>query len=537
MKKIYLILFLMAFGNLHSQIPKINWTYDTKDNSFGQSASADLDGDGYLEIVFSNYRNDGYIYCLNAEDGSLLWKKDIGGCGDVAPLIVDADDDGNLEVILPGSCNPKTFCFNGKTGEIKWAANTRGSDSPPTMADLDGDGKQEILHGEFTGYLIDLDAKTGERNWEIQVDDSCWVQTAPTICNINNDGYPDFVVATWSFRKKNIIVGYSGKDHSVLWKNVEAKNYFYHGTAVADLNNDGIQELVLGCYDGNLYVLNAQNGIITWKYSFNNFYTASPAVIADLDKDGKYEIIFSNYYYITALRNDGKLYWTYEIKDYGQCFRGVALSDIDGDNYLDVVFGDSYGVLYTLKGQTGDTIWTMDLAKQYGDTIDIDHAPLIADFNKDGKTDIYIYGGFASYPNVKDNYGRAYCITAGIGKGPQWLMFQLNKERNSFLSNDYLAIEEEKDISESISPNPASDYITVMQPSEGSKPSEGLKIEIYNIFGEKNPTLSLPIGEGTGKVLPTGEDLGGVFKIDVSNLAPGVYFIKIGDKFEKFVKM
>jgi hypothetical protein len=33
-----------------------------------------------------------------------------------------------------------------------------------------------------------------------------------------------------------------------------------------------------------------------------------------------------------------------------------------------------------------------------------------------------------------------------------------------------------------------------------------------------------------------GEDLGGVFKIDVSNLAPGVYFIRIGDKFEKFMK-
>jgi hypothetical protein len=65
----------------------------------------------------------------------------------------------------------------------------------------------------------------------------------------------------------------------------------------------------------------------------------------------------------------------------------------------------------------------------------------------------------------------------------------------------------------------------------------GIYVKIYNIFGEKNPTLALPIGEGTGKALPTGEDLGGVFKIDVSNLTPGVYFIKIGDKFEKFVKM
>jgi hypothetical protein len=62
-------------------------------------------------------------------------------------------------------------------------------------------------------------------------------------------------------------------------------------------------------------------------------------------------------------------------------------------------------------------------------------------------------------------------------------------------------------------------------------------VKIYNIFRDKNPTLTLPIGEGTGKVLPTGEDLGGVFKIDISNLLAGVYFIKIGDKFEKFIKL
>jgi hypothetical protein len=90
----------------------------------------------------------------------------------------------------------------------------------------------------------------------------------------------------------------------------------------------------------------------------------------------------------------------------------------------------------------------------------------------------------------------------------------------------------------SISPNPASDYI-IINVEAGSKPAHLIEFEIFNIFGEKiqNPTLALPVGEGTGKVLPTGEDLGGVFKIDISNLPSGVYFIKIGNKFEKFVKM
>jgi hypothetical protein len=79
-----------------------------------------------------------------------------------------------------------------------------------------------------------------------------------------------------------------------------------------------------------------------------------------------------------------------------------------------------------------------------------------------------------------------------------------------------------------ISPNPACDYITISLDSPSIKRGlGGVSFEIYNIFGEvttlSNPSLTLPVGEGTRK-------------IDISNLAPGVYFVRIGDRFEKFVK-
>jgi hypothetical protein len=89
-----------------------------------------------------------------------------------------------------------------------------------------------------------------------------------------------------------------------------------------------------------------------------------------------------------------------------------------------------------------------------------------------------------------------------------------------------------------ISPNPASDYIEISLDSPSIKRGQGgVSFEIFNIFGEKNPTLTLTVEEGTGIVLPNGKDLGGVFKIDVSNLVPGVYFIRIGNRFEKFIKL
>ena len=73
-----------------------------------------------------------------------------------------------------------------------------------------------------------------------------------------------------------------------------------------------------------------------------------------------------------------------------------------------------------------------------------------------------------------------------------------------------------------IFPNPATDYIEI-KPSEGWKPSDGCNIRIFDILGVN--------------VSPAGGRIKGGGRIDISNLAPGMYFIKIGNKVEKFVKI
>jgi outer membrane protein assembly factor BamB len=122
MKKLYITLVVLNFFyvNAKAQVPQIKWWYDVYDSAFGQSAAGDIDKDGRLEIVFGCYRNDSSIYALNAENGSLLWRynahvPNAEGCNDVAVALYDVDNDDTLEVIVPSSCNPKTFCFRGKT--------------------------------------------------------------------------------------------------------------------------------------------------------------------------------------------------------------------------------------------------------------------------------------------------------------------------------------------------------------------------------------------------------------------------------------
>ncbi len=93
---------------------------------------------------------------------------------------------------------------------------------------------------------------------------------------------------------------------------------------------------------------------------------------------------------------------------------------------------------------------------------------------------------------------------------------------------------EENYISESnftISPNPASDYIEITISNKGLQPfANSEEIAIYDVLGNvvwKSNSVAL---QTTHRVVSTTE------RIDISHLPSGVYFVRIGERVEKFVK-
>lgn len=509
-----LLLFLVL--NAQAQDPVQLWSFDTRDASFGQTAAGDIDGDGKLELVFGCYRNDSSIYALNAEDGSLLWKFNAAkpgrdGCNDVATLIVDIDGDDIPEVIVPSSCNPTTFCFDGKTGVVKWSAQTRGSDSPPTIADIDGDGKLEILHGEFGGWVRCLNAEDGSLAWDLAVDTRSWIQTAPTLLDADGDGNMDFVVATWNSNAgdTNTIRAYRCSDRAVLWS-VPLADVVYHGTAIADFDRDGKPELAIGDYSGTLYVLNAEDGSIAWTKPSHGagHYIGAPVSAGDINGDGNCELIAISWYKVTAYNGDGSMLWEHDIDGYGTAFRGAALADVDGDGLPDAVFGTSNGLLIALRGTDGALLWSVDLAGNYGDSrFELDHAPIIADLDKDGKLDVFIVGGHTEYPDFSANFGRAYALSIGRGTGPEWLMFQQNYRRSTSLCagsvNSIRISTDERPTIPSLFPQPVGDVLNIVH--------EGLRV--CRILDEAGRTVANVDADGNAMT------------INVASLPSAVYFL------------
>lgn len=506
---------------IDAQVPKILWWFDTNDSAFGQSAIDDIDQDGKYEIVFGCYRNDSMIYALNAEDGSLLWKFNaagtVEGCNDVATLIFDVTDDGKKEVIVPSSCNPKTFCFDGSDGSIIWQTNTRGSDSPPVIVDLEKNGQLDILHGEFGGWVRCINAATGATKWDLLVDANSWVQTAPTIVDVNSNGQLDFVVATWGFSNNSALYAYDGATRNLIWS-IPMDDKVYHGTAVADLDDDGKPELVIGDYSGKLHVLNAEDGTYAWSYLASN-YIGAPPTIGDITGNGKCEVIFVSWNKVIALSNLGNLLWEFTIPNFGSSFRGVVLADITNNSIPEVIFGSSNGSVYALNGSNGSELWNIDLKAHIGKEFKIDHAPVIADFTGNDTLDLFIVGGNTDYPNFQSNYGRGYAIQIGKGTGPEWKMFQ----RDNYRTNSQCYTGQILGTSNSEKADVTNHQFRV-------HPVPASRSGTLHIGTDRDSDYEITLFDISGKIVFRGENVAELYLSELA-LSQGLYLIRSVDRF------
>ncbi|MDF1661088.1 MAG: PQQ-like beta-propeller repeat protein [Planctomycetota bacterium] len=416
---------------------KALWTRDLKSPSYGSGATADIDGDGKLEIVFGTYYNDEHVYALNSEDGSVLWThKSKSGPFDASIAIADFDKDGSLEVIAADSATGDLYCLAGKTGEVKWQLKLpSGTDSPPAIADLDGDGNLEIVIGTMwtrdkKGRVCAISSKTRKILWEAKVP-GC-VQSAPCLVDLNKDGVLDVVVTSW--RGDHSVRALSGKNGALLWSYVTAGTKrsmgMYHGVAISKKN--GALRIVAANCDGHLYCLDAKGQLIWTKKLSETLF--SPPTIADLDGDGEEELIqpSSKHLWVIGLKK-GELCWK---KNLGaNSARGPALVDVNQDGKLDILLGAGRQ-FFVFSGGTGKVLWKRTVKIGNSPYEKIDNGPIIANFTGSGKLYVFFVAGKGhSGKTQKQNYGRAFCFEIGKGKG-SWETFRGNNKRTGRAKNE-----------------------------------------------------------------------------------------------------
>lgn len=402
--------------------PQLLWKVDLTSASYGGGAIGDLNGDGNLVIVFGTYFNDEHLYAVRAKDGKVLWRfKSEGGPFDASVAIADLDGDGKQEVLAADSSTGTLFCLNG-AGEVQWNVNLPNStDSPPSVADLDGDGKMEIVVGTMAqadkhGRVVVIDADTREKKWVAKIPGH--VQSEPALVDLNGDKVLDAIVTTW--RGDKAIHALDGKDGSELWTHPMAGD-MYHGVSVFD---DQGMRIVTTSIAGDVCCLDAA-GKELWTKQIGG-YLFAPTSVAELDGDGSFEIVIASDR-LHVLDADGNEKWKSD--KFGSISRGVALADANGDGHPDLFFGAHDRKFRVLDGPTGREIWSFDATVQGHVYEWLDGAPIIADFDGDGALEVFFVAGKGtSDASRKQNYGRAYAIRAGTGRG-SWELFRGNLNR------------------------------------------------------------------------------------------------------------
>jgi len=312
--------------------------------------AADLNADGNDEVL---YGAGNTLFVLTAE-GKLLWKfaaqDRVRSCA-----VADVNGDGAPEVLL-GSNDRQVRILDAQGKEIRsWVCDAelisgQGHGRYPHITalaagDVNGDGKVEVLAGTRNCWIIAYSTE-GKVLWR----DSAQYHGVRRIlvADVEGDGKPEVLSAN---RYGGIRI-YSG-DGKI--KGSTASELGDVSMALGRTLSDAPPMIVNGSSTGVLKArcLGAQAN----ELEFNNQgFGVNEVTCADLNGDGLDEILVaSETGYLYCLDGHGQEVWRVLV---GSVVRDVATGDLDGDGKLEVLCGAEDGTARVLSG-TGQSLDTL----------------------------------------------------------------------------------------------------------------------------------------------------------------------------------
>ena len=376
-------------------------------------AIGDLDGDGRLEIVVSTMEVGNTRFYVFGFDGSkyeLEWQSSIfPGDGYIGLSIYaeDTDNDGVPEIVVTSDSGSKAygwiFNYNGSTYVQAWASGLLGTYEVlefSGVSDIDGDGFQEMVFASTETYVVGWDGSSYQIEWQSELLTEGKIVRC-TLGDVNNvDGYstPEIVAVV---EDVNVLVyGFNGSTYLLEWESSNIKASVE--AQIGDVDNDGIQEIAVGSFTGDIYVFGHDGNDYQLELQTA---TPSPYVyvekIADFDGHGGMEILAQELTdedssdetsYCDVFTYDGEEYqlsWRDEKLD--SYFGGLLnpAGDVDNDSIPEEIrFANNERRYYSYS------IYVIGPAKQMPTCSD----PLKGDLNYDCKVD------FRDFSEMAENW-------------------------------------------------------------------------------------------------------------------------------------
>lgn len=302
----------------------------------------DIDGDGFLDIVIAGYKM--YWYAYPNWTKTLIANSDTEFTTDAE--LGDIDGDSDLDVVVPDG--PGSY-------NLRWFENPRHGGNPAT----DSWTRHIIGTIESWGKDVELDDFDGNRRLDVATrshyDAYIFFQTDPN---------------TWN---RVHIYNIGGGE----------------GMGSGDVDEDGDIDLVcLGYWLENPRPWGNPTQDTWSKHDIDSIYETVKALVADINGDGKNEVLFSNSegggeirWYEASDPKNGP--WTRHDIDYVDRCHTLQAADIDLDGDLDVVASEMFENVIVFHNKGNGLTWYKQVLGPGGL-----HNGVVGDIGNDGDFDI-----------------------------------------------------------------------------------------------------------------------------------------------------
>lgn len=296
-----------SFFCFNTQTKKMLWFKNLPYDVESKPALADLNGDGIKDVFFS-VQNHGF-YALDGTTGTELWQftRIHSHEGNSSPIAVDCNKDGVMDLVISGSRYQGSgenvasitdtsfhgtfhFALDGKTGSLLWIHDaSSGIHSSPLLTKFDG--KPILIFSDYLGLVQGI-GLSGELVFQIPLDSYGSVSSLVAFEGyLIFDGNTLVPFSPASFKKEE------GKSHLIFEafdKIVQVENNGYHSATpvVKDLLNLGVP-LFMNVSEKGLGFIANQKGTKVKHFKLSAGVEA-PVVLADINNDGVLELLIAD---------------------------------------------------------------------------------------------------------------------------------------------------------------------------------------------------------------------------------------------------
>ena len=368
-------------------------------------ATADMDGDGDIDVLSASGNDDLIAWYENVDGAGFIWAphaiaRNADGAREVQ--VADIDDDGDLDVLSASMTDNKVAWYENVDGAgALWkphiiSRHAYGAHSV-YAADMDGDGHLDVLSASDSDGVVAWYRNVGGKGYSwtthIMTQDGGQAQSVIAI-DLDGDGDMDAIRANHAGNGIAWLENQDGVGLNWTFHLISATSTTANSVRAGDVDGDGDIDVLFASTYGNLVAWYENDGNASSWIRHTIATTGVTGVrtihIMDMDQDGDIDVLTEapsgGTFRLYENQQNGSV-WALHVMGTANRPSHIVAADINGDGYMDAVGGASTGnsILWFQQDPGALGTWqTHTITKQLNAVSEI----YAADVNSDGLLDI-----------------------------------------------------------------------------------------------------------------------------------------------------